>query len=61
MLTYKEFRKKLLTELERRGIKFEITSMTSVNGEKERISIAFSNFTTDNAVDSDHKPETFGL
>lgn len=61
MLTYKEFRKKLLTELEQRGIKFEITSMTSVNGEKERISIAFSNFTTDNAVDSDHKPETFGL
>lgn len=61
MLTYKEFRKKLITELERRGIKFEITSMTSVNGEKERISIAFSNFTTDNAVDSDHKPETFGL
>ena len=53
MLTYKEFRKKLLTELEQRGIKFEITSMTSVNGEKERISIAFSNFTTDNAVDSD--------
>ena len=42
-------------------IKFEITPMTSVNGEKERISIAFSNFTTDNAVDSDHKPETFGL
>ena len=61
MLTYKEFRKKLLTELDQRGIKFEITSMTSVNGEKERISIAFSNFTTDNAVDSDHKPETFGL
>ena len=61
MLTYKEFRKKLLTELEQRGIKFEITFMTSVNGEKERISIAFSNFTTDNAVDSDHKPETFGL
>ena len=61
MLTYKEFRKKLLMELEQRGIKFEITSMTSVNGEKERISIAFSNFTTDNAVDSDHKPETFGL
>ena len=61
MLTYKEFRKKLLTELEQREIKFEITSMTSVNGEKERISIAFSNFTTDNAVDSDHKPETFGL
>lgn len=61
MLTYKEFRKKLLTELEQRGIKFEITSMTSVNGEKERISIAFSNFTTYNAVDSDHKPETFGL
>lgn len=53
MLTYKEFRKKLLTELDQRGIKFEITSMTSVNGEKERISIAFSNFTTDNAVDSD--------
>ena len=61
MLTYKEFRKKLLTELDQRGIRFEITSMTSVNGEKERISIAFSNFTTDNAVDSDHKPETFGL
>ena len=55
MLTYKEFRKKLLTELDQRGIKFEITSMTSVNGEKERISIAFSNFTTDNAVDSDHE------
>lgn len=34
MLTYKEFRKKLLTELDQRGIKFEITSMTSVNGEK---------------------------
>lgn len=31
MLTYKEFRKKLLTELDQRGIKFEITSMTSVN------------------------------
>ena len=34
MLTYKEFRKKLLTELDQRGIKFEITSMTSVNGER---------------------------
>lgn len=61
MLTHKEFRKKLLTELEQRGIKFEITSMTSVNGEKERISIAFSNFTTDNAVDSDHKNKKWSI
>ena len=60
MLTYKEFRKKLLTELDQRGIKFEITSKTTVNEEKERKTIAFTNFTTNNAVDSNNKPETLG-
>ena len=43
MLTYKEFRKKLLTELDQRGIKFEITSMTSVKGTNQHCILKFYN------------------